>query len=61
MRSEGKENMGQLRTNKEMWDDIQRLIGINPNNYKESIRWISITKPELLKLEKAIKKTLGGK
>ena len=51
----------ELRTNKAIMYNIQKLIGINPDNYNESIRWISATKKELLKLEKAIKRKLRAR
>jgi len=38
--------------------DIQKLIGINPDNYDKSIKWLYATKHELLKLEDAIKRTI---
>ena len=44
------------RKKMEIWEDIQRKIGINPDIYEESIHYANFTRKELLKLEKAINK-----
>jgi len=45
----------ETRTNQAIMNNIQKLIGIDPDNYNESIKWLNATKEELLKLERAIK------
>lgn len=42
------------RRNMDIWNDIQKMIGINTENYEECIHYANFTNKELLKLEKAI-------
>ena len=44
------------RRNINIWKDIQEMIGIDTDNFEESIHYANFTNKELLKFEKAIKK-----
>lgn len=42
------------RKSMEIWRNIQSLLGIDLDNYEESIRYSNFNQKEMLKLEKAI-------